>query len=285
MHPVSSALKPSKMWYWLGALSVLAGLIGGGVVMVSAFTSLNKTVDNFGRIRIPGDEHCQLVFAKPGKYTIYYEYKTELPSRGESCQPTGSQETIDAPEQHPLGLEVSLVDGSGAELATTLSTSGDKSMSLHGHLGSALREVQIVTPGDYRLKVDGVDPNAAPFVLSVGRSGLAHVAPYILLGLAIGGFGTVLGAVGIIVTASRRRAGRRLRANQQAVAGAEFAQPGFPGAPTPSPSLSYPPFTPTPMPSTPPPAPPPAGLPPPQVQQETRRGEDRPPAPWGPPKP
>jgi hypothetical protein len=282
MQSVPSALKPSKIWYWLGALSIVAGLVGGGAIMVRAFMSLNKTVDNFGRVRVPGDESCKLVFSKPGTYTIYYEYKTDLPARGANCQPTGSTESIDAPQRHPLGLEVSLIDSAGAELATTLSTTNDQSISLHGHMGTALREVQIENPGDYQLKVGGIEPDSAPFVLSVGRGALTRVAPFMMLGLGIGGLGTVLGIVALIVTASRRRSGRRTRANQQAVAGAGLALPVFPGLPN---SSIYPGSSSPGVPSLPPPPRPPA-LSTPTAPNPTFPGGGQGPAapqlPWGP---
>jgi hypothetical protein len=272
------ALKPGKIWYWLGALSILAGLIAGGILIANSISTLSKTVDSFGRVRVPGGESCKLVFDKPGRYTIYYEFETKIPQRDAACNDTGGTELVTAPTSSPLGLDVTLksVDQpESAPLKTVPSTSGDVSISLNGHSGKAIREVQIDRPGDYVIEVSGgsaTTTTAEPYVLAVGRGAITSVASRIVSALAIAGLGGLLGLILLLVTGSKRRKRRQLLATQ--------VPTGYPVAPT-SPFGSAAPWSGTPVPpapwsgtgqgSPPPPPPPPGSTPPP------------PPTQWGPP--
>jgi hypothetical protein len=280
------AVKPGKIWYWLGALSILTGLVVGGILIANSISTLSKTVDSFGRVRVPGGESCKLVFDKPGRYTIYYEFQTKIPQRDDACNDTGGTELINASTSSPLGLDVTLksVDKpENAPLKTVASTSGDVSISLNGHSGKAIREVQIDRPGDYVIEVSGGSAGSTtpePYVLAVGRGAITSVASRIVSALAIAGLGGLLGLILMLVTGSKRRKHRQLLASQ--------VQAGYPGAPT-SPYGSPPqaPWAGTPVPPAPwsgtgegytPPSPPP--LPP-------APGSTPPPPPpptqWGPP--
>ncbi len=283
------AMKPGKIWYWLGALSILAGLVVGGILIANSISTLSKTVDGFGRVRVPGGENCKLVFDKPGRYTIYYEFETKIPQRDDACNDTGGTELITASTSSPLGLDVMLksVDKpESAPLKTVPSTSGDVSISLNGHSGKAIREVQIDRPGDYVIEVSGGSANSAaePYVLAVGRGAIVSVASRIVSALAIAGLGGLLGLIVLIVTGSKRRKHRQLLATQVPM--------GYPGAPT-SPYGSPPqaPWAGAPVPPapwsgtgqgyTPPsPSPPP---PPPPAPGTTPPPPPPPPTQWGPP--
>ena len=234
------AVKPEKIWYWLGALSILAGLVVGGILIANSISTLSKTVDSFGRVRVPGGESCKLVFDKP----------------------------------------------ESAPLKTVPSTSGDVSISLNGHSGKAIREVQIDRPGDYVIEVSGGSANSAaePYVLAVGRGAIVSVASRIVSALAIAGLGGLLGLIVLIVTGSKRRKHRQLLATEVPM--------GYPGAPT-SPYGSPPqaPWAGAPVPPapwsgtgqgyTPPsPSPPP---PPPPAPGTTPPPPPPPPTQWGPP--
>jgi hypothetical protein len=243
---------------------------------------LSKTVDGFGRVRVPGGESCKLVFDKPGRYTIYYEYQTKIPQRDDACNDTGGTELITASTSSPLGLDVTLksVDKpDSAPLKTLPSTSGDVSISLNGHSGKAIREVQIDRAGDYVIEVSGgsAGTTSEPYVLAVGRGAITSVASRIVSALAIAGLGGLLGLILLLVTGSKRRKHRQLLATQIVT--------GYPGAP-PSPYGSPPqaPWAGTPVPPppwsgtdqgsiAPPPPPVPGSTPPPPP----------PPAQWGPP--
>ena len=286
------AVKPGKIWYWLGILSILAGLVVGGILIANSISTLSKTVDDFGRVRVPGGESCKLVFEKPGRYTIYYEFQTKIPKRDDACKDTGGTELINASTSSPLGLDVTLksVDKpESAPLKTVASTSGDISISLNGHSGKAIREVQIDRPGGYVIEVSGgsSSTNPEPYVLAIGRGAITSVASRIVSALAIAGLGGLLGLILLIVTGSKRRKHRQLLATQ--------VPTGYPRAPT-SPYGSPPqaPWAGTPVPPapwsgtgegyTPPPPPPAPGSTPPPPAPGSTPPPPPPPMQWGPSK-
>jgi hypothetical protein len=275
----SPAVKPGKIWYWLGVLSILTGFVVGAILVVNSISTLSKTVDGFGRVRVPGGESCKLVFDKPGRYTIYYEFDTKIPQRDDACNDTGGTELINASTSSPLGLDVTLksVDKpDSAPLKTVPSTSGDVSISLNGHSGKAIREVQVDRAGDYVIEVsDGSASATDPYVLAVGRGAIASVASRILSALAIAGLGGLLGLILLLVTGSKRRKHRQLLATQ--------GPTGYPSASTsPYGSPLQAPWAGAPVPPAPwsgtgqgftPPSPPPPSA----------SGSTPPPGQWGPP--
>ena len=45
-------IKPGKGWYWLGALLLAGGLLGGLALAVAGFLNLKNTVEDFGRFKV-----------------------------------------------------------------------------------------------------------------------------------------------------------------------------------------------------------------------------------------
>lgn len=282
------AVKPGKIWFWLGAMAILAGLIAGGLIIANSLSALSKTVDSFGRVRVPGGESCKLVFDKPGRYTIYYEFQTKLPNRDDACNDTGGTEQINTSTESPLGLDITLKSvgkPDSAPLKTDKSSSGDVSISLNGHQGKAIREVQIDQPGDYVIEVQGGSAGSTtdPYVLAVGRGAISSVASQIVSGVGIAGLGGLLGLIMLLVTGTKRKKHRQLLATQvltgyPVMPASPYGPPpqaptapltgGQPGVQQPSPwSGPVSGFT--------PPSPPAGSMPPPPP----------PPAQWGPPPP
>ena len=285
-------VKPGKLWYWLGALLMLVGIIVGAVMAVQAFQALSKTVDGFGRVRVPGGENCKFVFDKAGTYTIYYEFQSTVPKRSDDCiDPAGGQSAetenvVNSSQEAPLDLDIRLVSVTGGTELPTVLRKGDVSFSTSGHLGSAVREVTLPEAGEYRLKVTGVE-NAQPFVLAIGRGGVFQVAGDIVRALGVAGLGVLVGGLMMIITGTKRRKSRRAQIQMPPTPG-PYGQPyaqmpygqapapygqvpyGQPQAPYGTGQPTYPAGAPhVPWPSTPTPLPPP----PPGQQQ------------WQPPSP
>lgn len=269
-------------------MAILAGLIAGGLIIANSLSALSKTVDSFGRVRVPGGESCKLVFDKPGRYTIYYEFQTKLPNRDDACNDTGGTEQINTSTESPLGLDITLKSvgkPDSAPLKTDKSSSGDVSISLNGHQGKAIREVQIDQPGDYVIEVQGGSAGSTtdPYVLAVGRGAISSVASQIVSGVGIAGLGGLLGLIMLLVTGTKRKKHRQLLATQvltgyPVMPASPYGPPpqaptapltgGQPGVQQPSPwSGPVSGFT--------PPSPPAGSMPPPPP----------PPAQWGPPPP
>ena len=102
-------IKPGKGWYWLGALLLAGGLLGGLALAVAGFLSLKNTVDDFGRFKVTnGQGSATVSFEKPGTYTIYYESHSkvcqDLTQSGSGC----TTETVRGPKSPPAGLSITI---------------------------------------------------------------------------------------------------------------------------------------------------------------------------------
>lgn len=214
--PSPSPIKPSKALIWLGALLILAGIIGAAAIAIGSTIALSKTVDGFARLQMPSDESCRLIFTKPGRYTVYYEYAGTVPERDETCQPTGRDVIVDADQTPPAGLDVTLIDSAGNEITSTAATD-DASISISGHAGVAVRSIVIPTAGDYTATVErGGD---GTYVLAFGRGGVLSVVRNFLLAGLVGLLGFVLGLVLILVTLSKRKKAKAALASAASLPG------------------------------------------------------------------
>ena len=98
--PVEAPITPAKRWYWLGSIAIAAGVIAGTIVAVNGIVSAVRQVDHFARIVVPGK--AELSFARAGKYTIYYEYRSEVDGQA-----------FDTDHDVPTGLKVTITDTNG----------------------------------------------------------------------------------------------------------------------------------------------------------------------------
>ena len=88
-------LKPGGVWYAIGVILIVLGVVGAIVIWVVGVKNLSDTVDNFARYRAPGAR--VLTFKSAGTFTIYYE---------------GSSDRNDVPR-----LDITIVDSSGSAAA------------------------------------------------------------------------------------------------------------------------------------------------------------------------
>ena len=228
-------IKPGGAWYAIGIILIVIGVIGAIVIWVVGFKNLSDSVDNFARYEAPGAR--DLTFKSDGTFTIYYE---------------GSDDRSDVPD-----LDITFTDSGGNELPVERGDIPDISFSVNDHAGVAVAKVRIPEAGTYTIDVQSSDPG--PFDVAVGRGVIAKLGVFILIGIAVGFVGVVLGVITLIVTGVKR--GRRKREAAAALApaatsswgAAPAAPPGGWNAPPTAPPLTPPPF------STPPPPPPPSG--------------------------
>jgi hypothetical protein len=265
----ATTVKPSKAWIWLGALVLLAGLISAATVAIGSTMALSKTVDGFARIRVPDDVNCRLIFTKPGTYTVYYEYQGDVARRNDTCEASGGVVPISASKTAPVGLDVTLIDDRGKEIASTRNTN-DVSVSLNGHAGVAVRQVVIPAAGDYSVKVDKDTLDRAgsnKFVLAFGRGATTKIVPYFGLAALLGLLGLGIGLPMMLVTRAKRKKARTVLATATTAPNAWGAggqtptwTPTVPPPPTLQPE-AWAPTTSVPSPSPPSPSPlrPPAG--------------------------
>ena len=78
---VSTKIRPSVAWYWIGGLLIAAGVIGALVILGIWAARASDAVDNFARMKVaPGasQQGQGFNFARAGTYTLYYEYRSEV---------------------------------------------------------------------------------------------------------------------------------------------------------------------------------------------------------------
>jgi|GEM_PF-3801160 hypothetical protein len=248
-------IRPRSVWYWIGGLLIVAGIVGGIALMVAGVVSVSRTVDDFARFRVPpgelpeGGVRQELTFDRSGTYTIYYEWDSEIDGLG-----------VDSPEDIPPDIRFVLIGADGVELP--LQDAGTTaSFSVSGRAGESIGKVTVPSAGTYVAEVESASASE-PYVIAVGKGVLARLAAYVGGGIAVGFIGVAAGIVAIVVTAVKRS--RRKREQQRAALAAAQTAGTTPwyGTPTPSPYGAPAPY------GTPPPA-----------------GPGGSPGPWAPPPP
>jgi hypothetical protein len=262
---VPGKIKPGAGRYVLGALLIAAGVITAIVLLVVWLVQASDRVDKFARFRVrpQGGGQATLTFAKPGTYTVYYEYEGKVDG-------TKISNDSDPPSQ----LTIDIKDPSGASVPLT-DDNNDVTFSFNGRAGRAIKKVKIPSAGEYSFSVTSSATD--DFAIAVGKEVLGTIVPWIIGAAAAFLVGLGLGLALIITTASKRGKVKRRRRLEQLA-----AQPYY-GAPAYGATAAYPAQYPTPAQWSPPPgpAPAPSSASPPLSPPEPPAGG----SPWGPPEP
>ena len=290
-------IKPGKGWYWLGALLLAGGLLGGLALAVAGFLNLKNTVEDFGRFKVTnGQGSATVSFEKPGTYTIYYESHSkvcqDLTQSGSGC----TTETVRGPKSPPAGLSITI-----SKDGQDLDVSGAKNSfdyTLGDFTGKAVGTVKVDEPGAYSMVVQ--TRREGDFAIALGKDVVSTIVPWLIGAVALAVLGVILGLLVLILTGVKR--GRRKREAAMAAATQYPSSPPFVATPVPvgapvAPPVVVPAGAPSPTDhspytppdggsSTPPPvavplapveglAPPPAPAPPPPATGPPRRAGRR----------
>lgn len=247
-QPATAKLRPSGVWYLFGSLAIAAGIAAFVASIVIGLARMSDTVDNFTRFTVaPNGVVATVDFARPGTYTLYYEYAPDASS---------------VEQELPGDLEVTITGVD--DTSVPFSTGGDEvSFSVSGErAGRSAGEFTLPAAGKYDIQVTGGSPRA-PFEMAVGKGVLGTLGRTVLLGAGIGGALGLLGLATLITTGVKRKRAKRieqarLAAWSPAQADAQ-AWPTAPGAPAPAVDTSWPA-----APAAPAPPPVPAAQPVPQ---------------------
>jgi len=301
-------VKPGKVWFLIGALAILAGIIAFVVILVGGLKRVSDEVDRFARFRVPKEGVVATVtLSRSGTYTLYYEYPTSASS---------------ARQEVPSDLAVQITTKPDGKVIPVTKGAASASFSFSGkHAGRSAGQFTAPAPGRYDIQVTG-GTEVAPYDVAVGKGLVTKIGGTVLLAVGLGGLLGLFGLVTLIVTGVRR--GRSKRALALAGGGAPVigGSPSWPAAPV-APAPTWPPnavpappaaaapapqpawtaapaepiWTPAPVAppvAAPPPAPAPAPAPPPAPAVPplpAPGGWDAPPAapapggPWDPPPP
>jgi hypothetical protein len=197
------------VWFVIGALLVAAGVAAGITLLTVGIVSTSRTVDNFGRFAAPGS--ATLEFKKPGTYTIYYEYESEVCPVGGSGR---SCETISASHDKPRNLAIAVTDASGQKLPLR-SVDNEISFSVNGKAGEAVNRVVIPVAGSYQISADAATSDT--FAIAVGHGVFGHLVAFVLGAIGAAVVLAGLGIATLIVTGVKR--GRRKRERRRAAEG------------------------------------------------------------------
>lgn len=173
----------------LGAIVLVAGLIGAGALWYASAQRLDDNVAGFARA--PSGCSTTLDVERTGEFRLYAETKGSLDGLAGDCS---ASTDYDRDEIANPQLTIVGPDGSAIDISDT----GDVSYDAGGFSGAAVGAVQIDATGTYVLTViaDGAqfaiavggDPNDGVALLRWGAVGLAIVA------LVLGGLLLVLGS-------------------------------------------------------------------------------------------
>lgn len=241
-----------------GVITLVAGLVAGGAIAVSAAGVTESTVEKFARA--PVGCTTTLEFEKAATFTLFLETKGSAVDVGGDCAGNGS--TYDRADDDPPNVSLTLVDENDNPVELTESSA--YSYDTGTFVGQAIQQVEISTPGTYRLKVASEEND---FAIAVGGDPEADSDTLLAIGGAVIVIGLLVGIVLIVLG---------LRRKQPPSAAAAPAVPGAGWAGQPS-AAAAPVSTPTP--------PPPAYQPPPQQAPAAPRPPitPGPPGPPGPP--
>jgi hypothetical protein len=170
----------SRAGYWIGAVLIVAAVIGAVLWGVLTFLSIGDRVDDFARAPAPGSARVSL---EAHKYIIY----VEGPGVGEDFSP-------------PVQFQV--VDSGGGVLPIA-DYGGSLTYSMGGHSGRAAGTVTPPRAGPYVLRSATSAPGGG-YGVALGESIGGRILRTILGAFAIGGLGVAAG-VGLIVTTGVRR--------------------------------------------------------------------------------
>lgn len=200
---------PSKAGYWIGAVLMALGVIGGIALIGFGAKSLSDTVNSFRRVDAASGGAVS--FSATGRYYAYYER-------------VGIKDRSDLP---PVRITLSR----GGQSETLTSNSGRSGADEHYHIGDhegvRIGAFTVRQSGQYRVTVNGEPGGSATDQIAFGKGSIVRGLVGVIGGLLGGGLLGLIGLVVLITTAVRRSSHRK----RLAAVGYGPGPPGGYGAP------------------------------------------------------
>ena len=193
---VEDEIRPSRWYYGLAGLVFVAGWV---LFALFLFQNLSGLSDTLQQVVVPGS--VELTLSQPGKYTIYYEYRSVVGSK------------IYSADQNLPGLKCVLVSKTTGSKVALSRASVSSSYSMGGREGVAVFDFTIEQPGVYELSAGYPEGQEGPeVVLAIGQGFVVRILTAVFGGLAIV-FGSMAAAVAIAVITliKRTKAEKELR--------------------------------------------------------------------------
>lgn len=188
-------IKPTRLYYGLAILIFIIGVLLFVLIIIKSLIGITK---GFTRVVVPGKS--EILFPKPGKYTIFHEYKSVINNKVYS---TG---------QNLPGLQCTLTDKATGSPISLSPVSISSSYSLGSREGRAIWEFTIDKAGTYELFCWYSETQEGPeVVLAIGTDFTKKLLGKIFLAIAIL-FGSISSAIliTIIIFFKRQKSKKRL---------------------------------------------------------------------------
>jgi hypothetical protein len=193
---IEDEIRPSRWYYGLAGLVFVAGWVLFAVVL---FKNLSGLADKLQQVVVPGN--VELTLSKPGKYTIYYEYRSVVGTR------------IFSSEESLPGLQCRLVSRTTGSSIPLSRVTGSSSYTLGGRSGVGVLDFTIDKAGAYELSAGYPEGREGPeVVLAIGQGFTGGILTAVFGGLAtvFGSMGAAV-AIAVITFLKRMRAERALK--------------------------------------------------------------------------
>src|SRR6266540_6960066 len=165
-------ITPGKGWYWLGALLVAGGIIGGVVVGIVGVVRLIDTIDNFGRFKVEnGVGSATVNFEKAGKYSIYYESQSKVCADLSQGSSGCTKDTVSGAKDPPPRLDISISNDAGALDVKAADHSIDYDFG--DYAGQEVATVQVDRAGAYTMTVQ--TQRTGEFAIAIGRGWVSSI--------------------------------------------------------------------------------------------------------------
>jgi hypothetical protein len=187
--------KRRRGWMLVGSVLLLAGLVGGGVLLTLAQSAEGRTVRRFARAPIGCTTTLQ--FDRGGVFTFYVETAGRTAPLGGDCT-TAGKTFLHRGSAPTVSLE--LTDSSGAPVA--LSNYQGQRYDASGFVGRSLAQASIPAAGTYRVAATA---DVADIGLAVGGSAVAYRNELVTWGAIALMVGGVVGGALLTFGARRRR--------------------------------------------------------------------------------
>jgi len=193
---IEDEIRPSRWYYGLAGLVFVAGWVFFALFL---FQNLSGLSDTLQQVVVPGN--VELTLSQPGKYTIYYEYRSVVGTR------------IFSTEESLPGLECHLVSKTTGSSIPLSRVTASSSYTVGSRSGVAVLDFTIDRAGVYELSAGYPEGREGPeVVLAIGQGFVVRILTAVFGGLAIV-FGSMAAAVAIAVITliKRTKAEKELR--------------------------------------------------------------------------
>jgi hypothetical protein len=188
-------LRPGRWLYGLAAVIFVAGWVLFAVFLWKNLSTIGK---GFQQVVVPGK--TDITLAKPGKYTIFHEYRSVVGTR------------VFSGERYVSGLECRLASKATGEEVRLSRSLTSATYNSGGRSGVSMLDFRIETPGVYEFWAGYEDTGEGPqVVLAIGQGFGLRIVTTVLGSLAI-----VFGCIGLAVFIAVYTAVKRHNAQKRA---------------------------------------------------------------------